>query len=147
MMACDYARKTRSNTPTEQSTAQQSSLTSSNDTPSSTHSTTIPQQVFLDDPHPANSTAIDAFIQMNAGVPCLRTSLAHGDRRSGDTDKHHDKSDEEVCDLEVPSQVMKTGVELLDGTHPDVDRQTGPPLLRALCGLMEELGGLRRPSV
>ena len=45
-----------------------------------------------------------------------------------------------------PSQVMKVGVKLLDSTHPDVDREHGPPLLRALCGLMEEFAGLRSPN-
>jgi len=49
----------------------------------------------------------------------------------------------EMCSLKHPWQVMKAEVTLLEGTHPDVDRETGPPLLRALCGLMEELGGLR----
>jgi hypothetical protein len=144
MMVCDYARKTRSNTPTMQFASQHPITTSSNDTPSSTNPTTTPQRVFIDDPSPTNRTAIDAFIQMSVGTPYLRTSLANGQRKSGDGDKQQrDKSDEEVCDLAVPSQVMKLGVELLDSTHPDVDRQTGPPLLRALCELIEELGGLR----
>jgi hypothetical protein len=143
MMVCDYARKTRSNTPTMQFGSQRPSITSSNDAPSSTNPTITPQRVLIDDPSPINRTAIDAFIQMSAGTPYLKTSLANGQRKTGDGDQQqHDKS-EEVCNLAVPTQVMKLGVELLDGTHPDVDRQTGPPLLRALCELIEELGGLR----
>jgi hypothetical protein len=87
----------------------------------------ISKPVFLDDARYSNQNTVDAFILLNNGTPCLRMSI----------------QPPEICQLKYPSQVMKTGINLLDGTHPDVGRDIGPPLLRALCGLMEELGGLR----
>jgi hypothetical protein len=124
MMISDHARKTGFNTPVQPSSA-----------------TTLNHQeaVFLDDLRCSNQAAVDAFVMMNTGTPCLRIL-------SGTNMAHHHEGDEarlETCNLKYPWQVMKAGVMLLDGTHPDVDRETGPPLLRALCGLMEELGGLR----
>jgi hypothetical protein len=83
--------------------------------------------VFLDDARSSNQNTVDAFILLNSGTPCLHVSMEPA----------------EICQIKYPSQVMRTGVRLLEGTHPDVDRETGPPLIRALCGLMEELGGLR----
>lgn len=76
---------------------------------------------------------------MSTGTPCLRIPSSSTQTQLGEGDA----SASDVCNLKYPWQVMKAGVALLDGTHPDVDRETGPPLLRALCGLMEELGGLR----
>jgi len=75
---------------------------------------------------------------MNTGTPCLRITSKASARQLDDG-----AASMEMCSLKHPWQVMKAEVTLLEGTHPDVDRETGPPLLRALCGLMEELGGLR----
>lgn len=89
--------------------------------------------VFLDDARSTNQNAVDSFVVMNTGIPCLRILS---------TDEGYiERAD--VCSLKHPSQVMQVGVALLDGTHPHVDRVTGPPLLRALCGLLEKLGGLQ----
>jgi hypothetical protein len=109
MMISDWARKTGTNTP--------------NISHQKEHHA---KPVFLDDPRALNQDAVDEFILLGSGTPCLRI-----------------RGKEDVCNIRFPSQVMRTGVRLLEGTHPDVDREIGPPLLRALCGLMEELGGLR----
>ncbi|KAF2022404.1 C2H2 type zinc finger domain-containing protein [Aaosphaeria arxii CBS 175.79] len=89
-----------------------------------------------------NKGVVDAFILQDKGRPCLHiTSPA---RRS--TNKEADQATagiQGICDLRSPSQIMRAGVSLLENTHPDVERAKGPPLLRALCGLMEELGNLR----
>jgi hypothetical protein len=124
MMISDHARKTGFNTPVQPNSA-----------------ATLDQQelVFLDDPRSSNQAAVDAFVMMNTGTPCLRILSGHVAVQVAEGGEPRSKT----CDLKYPWQVMKAGVTLLDGTHPDVDRETGPPLLRALCGLMEELGGLR----
>lgn len=119
MMTSDQERKTGFSTPVHPA-----AVTTTDDTATF---------VFLDDARSSNQTAVDSFIVMNTGTPCLRMS--------GKGEGGVEKTD--VCNLKFPWQVMQAGVALLDGTHPDVDRETGPPLLRALCGLMEELGGLR----
>jgi hypothetical protein len=111
MLMSDRAKRTGTNTPCAPSANVQNITTS----------------VFLDDSRLSNQNAVDAFILLNNGTPCL----------------HLSGQSAEVCQLKYPSQIMKTGIDLLDGTHPDVGRDIGPPLLRALCGLMEELGGLR----
>lgn len=123
MMMNDHARKTGSNTPVRTAHA----TMQNQNTP-----------VFLDDDRSTNQSAIDAFIMMNTGTPCLRVPSKTSAQQVDDG-----VACTEMCSLKHPWQVMKAGVALLEGTHPDVDRETGPPLLRALCGLMEELGGLR----
>ncbi|KAH7087408.1 hypothetical protein FB567DRAFT_524983 [Paraphoma chrysanthemicola] len=95
--------------------------------------------VLLDDAPATNQSDIDAFISSSTGLPCLRIVSTHHSTAAEPASANRP----EICDLRYPSQVMKVGVRLLDATHPDVDRETGPPLMRALCGLMEELGGLR----
>jgi hypothetical protein len=123
MMTSDHARKTGSNTPVQPShNAAQSHHT----------------LVFLDDERSSNQSAVDAFVKMNTGSPCLRIGS-----KTQVQGREEGTANIEICNLKHPWQVMKAGVRLLEGTHPDVDRETGPPLLRALCGLMEELGGLR----
>ncbi|EDU44696.1 hypothetical protein PtrSN002B_003714 [Pyrenophora tritici-repentis] len=125
MLISDHARKTGFNTPIQPS------------------STVPPEQtvlVFLDDARPSNQAAVDAFIIMNTGTPCLRILPSRTRQTQGAAEAEAAKSN--VCNLKYPWQVMEAGVALLDGTHPDVDREIGPPLIRALCGLMEELGGL-----
>jgi hypothetical protein len=111
MLVSDRAKRTGTNTP--------SASNPSAPNPAS--------PVFLDDARSSNQNAVDAFILLNNGTPCLHVS----------------REPAEICQIKYPSHVLRTGVKLLEGTHPDVDRETGPPLLRALCGLMEELGGLR----
>lgn len=122
MMMRDRAKKTGTTTPMR---AQPSSFLS--------------KVIYLDDAASENQTSINSFVLMNSGIPCLRIISTHQPvaSESGVADRP------EICNLKYPSQVMKVGVRLLDTTHPDVDRETGPPLVRALCGLMEELGGLR----
>ncbi|KAJ4984578.1 C6 transcription factor [Stagonosporopsis vannaccii] len=94
--------------------------------------------VYLDDATSNNQSDIDSFILMNNGMPCLRIISTH----LSVAPEPGSPTRPDICNLKYPSQVMKVGVKLLDAMHPDVDRETGPPLLRALCGLMEELGGL-----
>ncbi|KAF2629060.1 C2H2 type zinc finger domain-containing protein [Macroventuria anomochaeta] len=122
MMVRDRAKKTGTTTPM---LAQPSSPPS--------------KIVYLDDAASYNQSDIDSFILMNSGTPCLHIISTH---QSVVSESGAPKRPE-ICNLKYPSQVMKVGVRLLDATHPDVDRETGPPLMRALCGLMEELGGLR----
>lgn len=147
MMRSDSARKTGANTPTIGFVhTAQLSLTSLSSADGTSAPTSPTLRVFLDDPRQSNQAAIDAFILMNSGVPCLRINGEKGPPHgaNGHEEENGSASDvgSGVCDLRVPTQVLNAGVSLLDGTHPDVDRQTGPPLLRALCGLMEELGAL-----
>ncbi|RYO26282.1 hypothetical protein AA0111_g8164 [Alternaria arborescens] len=122
MMVRDRAKKTGTTTPMR---AQSSSI--------------LGKVIYLDDAASEKQTSINSFVLMNSGIPCLRIISTHQPvaSESGMADRP------EICNLKYPSQVMKVGVRLLDTTHPDVDRETGPPLVRALCGLMEELGGLR----
>lgn len=99
--------------------------------------------VFLDDVPSSNSAPIDNFILKNVGTICLR--FPEGDCQPGATatTPRPAANKPSVCDLRSPAQIMAVGVAILEATHPDVDRERGPPLLRALCGLMEELGNLR----
>lgn len=98
-----------------------------------------PSRVFyLDDATSENQSDVDSFILTDSGMPCLRIISTHQSVVS----ESESPTLPDTCNLRYPSQVMKVGVKLLDATHPDVDRETGPPLLRALCRLMEELGGL-----
>ncbi|KAL5115151.1 hypothetical protein ACEQ8H_006987 [Pleosporales sp. CAS-2024a] len=126
MMISDHARKTGVNTPTQQPAC---------DTNGSSRNL-----VFLDTNRSTNQAVVDNFISTNTGLPCLQIlpNLA-----SAQGSEETEPMGGEICNLNCPWQVMRAGVALLDGSHPDVDRDTGPPLLRALCGLMEELGGLR----
>jgi hypothetical protein len=121
MMIRDRAKKTGTTTPT---------------------CTTQPKSkiVFLDDEIlTANQPNIDVFVLMNSGTPHLRiTPTQPVALRTPDTTNRP-----EICNLRYPYQVMKVGVTLLNSTHPDIDRKIGPPLIRALCRLMEELGGLQ----
>jgi hypothetical protein len=109
-------------------------------TPMRTRPSSLPSKViYLDDAASDNQADINAFIATGSGIPCLHIISTHEPVAS----ETGASSRPEICNLKCPSQVMKVGVMLLDTTHPDVDRETGPPLVRALCGLMEELGGLR----
>lgn len=121
MMMNDRARRTGANTP------ERSDAHSSPDN----HST----MVLLDAPSTSNSAEVDAFIQKEIGRPCLTTNPQHNTRDDG-------SSETQFCDLRSPSKIMEIGVELLDAKHPEVERQNKPPLTRALCNLMEELGRL-----
>jgi hypothetical protein len=122
MMVRDRAKKTGTTTP---------SRTQPNLPPG--------KMVYLDDLASGNQSDIDAFIAMNSGMPCLRIIYTH----KPDISESESIPRPEICNLKYPSQVMRVGISLFDASHPDVDRGTGPPLIRALCGLMEELGGLR----
>jgi hypothetical protein len=118
MMIKDRARKTGTTTPTR--------------TIQTTEGT-----VFLDDALSKNETNIDASIRTNSRKPFLRAISTPP--TSGTS---HSQERPEICDLRYPSQVMKAGVKILNSTHPDTDHEHKPPLIRALCRLMEELGGL-----
>jgi hypothetical protein len=118
MMIRDRARKTGTTTPTR--TIQTTGGT-----------------VFLDDAPSKNQTEIDAFIRMNSGKPYL-----HAISTPSTSGTSHSRERRETCDLRYPSQVMKAGVIILNSTHPDTDHEHKPPLISALCKLMEELGGL-----
>lgn len=122
MMIRDRAKKTGTTTPSRAQT-----------------SSPIGKVFFLDDAVSDNLSNVDAFTLLNSGVPCLHVISTH----QTITSKPGISDRPEICDLKYPWQVMKVGVKLLDATHPDTDRELGPPLVRALCGLMEELGGLR----
>ncbi|KAI4688799.1 uncharacterized protein J4E84_004729 [Alternaria hordeiaustralica] len=109
-------------------------------TPMRTRPSSLPGKlIYLDDAASDNQAGVNAFIATNSGIPCLRIISTHQPVAS----ESGAIARPEICNLKYPSQVMKVGVMLLESTHPDVDRETGPPLVRALCGLMEELGGLR----
>lgn len=119
MITSDQERRTGYNTPTQPMSAVAANQSAA--------------AVFLDDRRSSNQAAVDSFIVMNIGTPCLRILGTDVGITEG----------ADVCSLKYPSQVMQVGVALLDGTHPHVNRDTEPPLLRALCGLMEKLGGLQ----
>ena len=92
--------------------------------------------VFLDDALSRNQPNIDAFIRMNSGKPYLRAMS------TPPTSGTSPREQPETCDLRYPSQVMEAGVRILNSTHPDTDHENKPPLIKALCTLMGELGGL-----
>lgn len=122
MMVRDRAKKTGTTTPVRVQPS----------TPSS-------KIIYLDGAIADNQSDIDAFILMNNGTPCLHIISTHESVASeSDTPNRP-----EICNLKYPSQIMQVGVRVLDASHPHTDRETGPPLMRALCGIMEELGGLR----
>jgi hypothetical protein len=101
--------------------------------------------VFLDDPRPlsnGSSSAVDGFILRSAGRACLHFPAPQPPGTTS-TSSHVASPTPSVCDLRSPAQIMGLGIAVLEATHPHVDREKGPPLLRALCGLMEELGNLR----
>ncbi|KAL5378465.1 hypothetical protein DPSP01_009048 [Paraphaeosphaeria sporulosa] len=122
MMMSDRARRTGGNTPVR---------------PAPSDASHGPK-VFLDVHPSVNSDHVDAFIHKDVGKPCLTTIPS----TTQDTLRGI-SSTEQVCDLRSPSQIMEIGVELLDAKHPEVERKIKPPLLRALCNLMEGLGRLR----
>lgn len=101
--------------------------------------------VFLDGAPSDNQASIDGFVLMNSGRPCLRmASTIHRLEADGTPSTEATASNgEAICDLRYPSQIMRAGVALLEAKHPDVEPENGPPLSRALCLLMEELGSLR----
>lgn len=136
MMMHDHTSKTGISKPVHSQEAPLSS-SSSSQIPSSTHDGQAP--VYLDDARLQHQPDIDAFIFANRGIPCLHIVSAH--HTSSQTTEP--STAQKTCNLQFPSQVMEVGVKLLDATHPGVDRENGPPLPRALCGLMEELGKLR----
>lgn len=124
MMMSDRARRTGVNTPVRP--VAHSSL--ENNDP----------LVFLDIPPSVNGDYVDVFIHKDIGKPCLTTTSSQNREDLRDAD-----FELKVCDLSSPSQVMEIGVELLDAKHPEVERKIKPPLVRALCNLLERLGRLR----
>lgn len=112
------------------------------------HSVTLPSEgnmlVFLDDP-PSNSSLVNGFISKSDGYACLHVPVPSARRNDNTTSTPpQDAAPKQgVCDLRSPAQIMGVGIAILEETHPQVERKRGPPLLRALCGLMEELGNLR----
>ena len=120
MLIWDHANKTRPGTPMQESDSEG-------------------QAVYLDDDPSRHRPALNAFLFAGQGTPCLRMPSTHRP-----TSAYVSTSIQTTkCDLCSPSRVMRLGVKLLEGTHPGVSREDGPPLLRALCGLMEDLGKLR----
>lgn len=94
--------------------------------------------VFLDSPNSTKDALRDAFVSANRGVPSLRIMTKHP-LLSKEVDPYISAR---VCDLRVPSQVMEVGTNLFRAAHPGVLTNNGPPLLRALSSLMQELGKL-----
>jgi hypothetical protein len=102
------------------------------------HEQVAETSIFLDDSTTLQRSRLDAFIFANSGTPFLHIVPNHH-FAGNDADASRPPL---ACDLNHPSQVMQVGVKLLEGTHPGVRRADGPPLLRALSSLMEELGRL-----
>lgn len=138
MMMKGQARRTAINTPARDQSRLDSQFPAS--------PTDDNHLVFLDDPSAANKTDIEGFISRKSGRPCLHIP-APNPRRAVEATAVSSllptSATQGICDLRSPSQIMQVGVSLLEATHPDTDRESGPPMLRALCGLMEELGSLR----
>jgi len=115
-------------------------------------STALPSEadtlVFLDDAASllsiGSSSTVAGFILKGAGHACLHVPAPPTRQRvTAPTTPQVPSNKSAVCDLRSPAQIMGVGIAILDATHPNVERESGPPLLRALCGLMEELGNLR----
>jgi hypothetical protein len=94
--------------------------------------------VFLDDISTERNAHTDAFISTNRGTPSLHMIAVH----HALVNRGESSVPGAVCDLRYPSQVMEVGMSLLRAAHPGVQLKDGPPLLRALSSLMEELGKL-----
>jgi hypothetical protein len=80
----------------------------------------------------------DAFISTNWGTPSLQIIATHYSEEG----RRGTAGQSRLCNLRYPSQVMEVGISLLHAAHPSVHLSNGPPLLRALRSLMEELGKL-----
>ncbi|USW52694.1 hypothetical protein Slin15195_G060130 [Septoria linicola] len=109
MMQRDFARRTRSNTPVG------NTLPREDDIP-----------IFLDE---KKDGALDAFLLLGTGRPCLRIRQA-GIRQL------------QCCDLQHPQVVMQVGVRVLEDNYPNELRKNLPQLIKSLCELMGELGVL-----
>jgi hypothetical protein len=105
--------------------------------------------VFLDDAvsslSSGSSSAVAGFILKGTGHACLHVPAPPTRQRmtAPPTKSEFPSNKSSVCDLRSPSQIMGVGIAILDATHPNIEMGRGPPLLRALSGLMEELGNLR----
>lgn len=130
MMIKGQAKRTATNTPARGQTQTGSMPTGG-------------EFVFLDDLPSPNSACIDNFILNNVGTICLRFPTCGRQPSATATTFQKTSSKPAFCELRSPAHIMAIGVAILEATHPDVDRQNGPPLIKALCGLMEELGNLR----
>lgn len=95
--------------------------------------------ILLDEPRSNVQGHIDAFVLADRGRPCLKIISSHAYASPGPTDT----VPEAVCDMRFPSQVMEVGIKLFEASVPGTSREIGPPLLQALCGLMEELGKIQ----
>jgi hypothetical protein len=93
--------------------------------------------VLLDGWGPDQDAKRTAFISTKQGTPCLQIIATHYTGEGGGI-----SCPSRLCNLKYPSQVMEVGISLLHAAHPSIQRSNGPPLLRALRSLMEELGKL-----
>jgi hypothetical protein len=113
--------------------------TTSPDTlPIPTNSNSNTDTIFLDGGGIDQDAKRVAFISANRGTPSLQIIAAHHSAQ----DRQGTRGQPLVCNLKYPSQVMEVGVSLLLAAHPTSHLSNGPPLLRALRNLMEELGKL-----
>ena len=119
MMLRDSARKTGVNTP-----IRNSPLASGGGGGGALAPNISRKNIFLDAP-PCHDSNL--FTASNVGRPCLRSG-------SG--------SDEKICHLRNPAEMMMLGSRLLERNCPTEPRERMPQMLRSLCGLMDDLGAL-----
>ncbi|PPJ54283.1 hypothetical protein CBER1_06569 [Cercospora berteroae] len=124
-MQRDLARRTRSSTPNPGSSLREQQ-DRENVTP-----------VYLDAEQKA---AIDAFLLMGTGRPCLRIRQV-GSRKSHDG-RQRSRQQQQCCDLRHAQAIMQVGVAVLEENYANEMRKTLPQLIRSLCELMHELGAL-----
>ncbi|GIZ45515.1 hypothetical protein CKM354_000867700 [Cercospora kikuchii] len=125
MMQRDLARRTRSSTPNP-GTSLREQQERENATP-----------VYLDE---EKNAAIDAFLLMGTGRPCLR--IRQVGRGKSHDETYRSRQQQQYCDLRHAQAIMQVGVAVLEENYPNEMRKNLPQLIRSLCELMHELGAL-----
>ena len=134
MMMHDRARKTGTTTPTAPAVHNKPLVNEA--------TATNEPVIVLDAARVTNQSDVNAFILMDVGRSYLEMypmTQRHPSQSLADGTQQQTIR-QNFCEIRFPSKIMKVGIQLLEVTHPDVERQNGPPLIRGLCRLMEELG-------
>lgn len=114
-MLKDYARRTAMNTPVGGQSKRLNWKERSLDP-------MLASNVFLDD---VSSPQLEAYLYNGTGRPALRFP------------------DGQCCELRNVTSVMALGCRVLEGNCPGETRDRLPQMIKSLCNLMDELGGLK----
>ncbi|KAF2014451.1 hypothetical protein BU24DRAFT_481913 [Aaosphaeria arxii CBS 175.79] len=95
----------------------------------------------------SNQQVYDAFVEGGAGTPFLNlpTHQDHCQREeqwSTSDSQNSAATTQQLFDVRCPEHVMLMGVKTLEILHPGIDSENRPPLVRALCKLLKDLGNI-----